>query len=131
MPNFKNGKIYRLVDDYGDQYIGSTTQTLKNRLQKHNYKCNTTMSRYLINPKIYLIEEFPCDKQEELEERERYYLIKNRKNILNICNIMTDEEKRDRKINRCAKHYKENKEYRLQWQRDYSKRKKEALNINS
>ena len=39
---YKNGKIYRIVCNItGEQYIGSTCKTLKQRLQQHksSYKC--------------------------------------------------------------------------------------------
>ena len=41
MPNYQNGKIYKLVcDDPEKIYIGSTTQRLSARLSSHKKKKN-------------------------------------------------------------------------------------------
>jgi len=38
MPDFKQGKIYKIVDITSDKtYVGSTCQTLENRLSGHKY----------------------------------------------------------------------------------------------
>ena len=76
MPNYQNGKIYKLVDyTNGDIYIGSTTQTLSRRRQKHisdskNHGkiCNNRVITYSSHPiimngnhNIVLLELFPCN----------------------------------------------------------------------
>ena len=73
MVNYKNGKIYKILDLTNDNfYIGSTTkQYLSQRLEKHrtnyNYylegKTNYVSSFEIItneNYKIYLLENAPC-----------------------------------------------------------------------
>ena len=68
---YKNGKIYRIVCNItGEQYIGSTCKTLKQRLQQHkaSYKCykggkgNYITSFKILendNCAIVLIEDYP------------------------------------------------------------------------
>jgi len=73
--DYKNGKIYRLVcEETGRQYIGSTCTTLVKRLHNHNKKTNNCTSRHLINPKIFLIQDYPCDRKEQLTARERHFI---------------------------------------------------------
>ena len=77
--DYKNGKIYRIVcEETGRQYIGSTCSTLVKRLSSHKSirkkskrKCSC---HDFINPKIILIEDYPCDRKEQLLMRERYHM---------------------------------------------------------
>ena len=80
MPNYQNGKVYRIVCNItGEQYIGSTCQNLSSRLAQHIYEFNNdkgTSSKPIIargNYSIILIESFPCNNKDELMMRERYY----------------------------------------------------------
>jgi len=73
--DYKNGKIYRLIcEETGKQYIGSTCTTLVRRLYNHKHKANRCASKNLINPTIILIEDYPCDRKEQLTARERYFI---------------------------------------------------------
>lgn len=86
MPDYQNGKIYKLVNDENDDiYVGSTTQILPKRLgdHKNKYKRHSngksgyvTSFNILKYPscKIILVENFPCNSKYELEARERYYI---------------------------------------------------------
>ena len=87
MPDYSNGKIYKIVDNTNANiYIGSTCEpTLARRLSKHvgDYKCwkngkkNNKSSFKIIENGDYdivLIENFPCDKKDELHKRERYWI---------------------------------------------------------
>ena len=79
MPNYQDSKIYKLVGN-GKVYIGSTTQQLCRRKTGHvtAYKRNyTCTSREIVtdpNHYIELIEYWPCNTNEELLKRERYYI---------------------------------------------------------
>ena len=57
MPNYQNGKIYKLVNTEGTlTYIGSTCQTLARRKAKHhsNYKCwKNGKANYITSFKIF------------------------------------------------------------------------------
>ena len=46
MPNYQNGKIYKLVSNISnDIYIGSTVNKLSHRLNKHKSKANKCVSK--------------------------------------------------------------------------------------
>ena len=81
MVNYRNGKIYRLVcNNSGKQYIGSTTTKLTIRLCQHKklFKDGRSgTSREILqngNYNIILLEDFPCDRKEQLLQRERFYI---------------------------------------------------------
>jgi hypothetical protein len=86
MPNYQNGKIYKLVSFQTDKiYIGSTCQSLAVRKAGHkdsykrylNGQGYSTTSFELIkhgDVDIILLENYSCDSKEELHKRERYYI---------------------------------------------------------
>jgi hypothetical protein len=82
MPNFANGKIYKLWSPEGDDiYIGSTTRSLCRRKAGHKfeYNCGKNVSSKILFEKYYdvrieLVEEFPCENKMELNKREGYYI---------------------------------------------------------
>ena len=81
---YKDGKIYKIISDKTDMiYIGSTIRTLNKRLRDHKSHNNTkpTRSKQIFdidpNPKIVLLENYPCKNKKELEIRERYYIENN------------------------------------------------------
>lgn len=88
MVNYKNGKIYKVIDFTTNTiYIGSTCDTLSRRLTKHrsNYKqslkgnygnCRIHDILKNDNYKILLIKECPCDNKEQLEAIEGEYIQK-------------------------------------------------------
>ena len=86
-PNkYANGRIYRIV--CGDlTYIGSTCQQLSKRISDHRktYKMWAkdpskygNMSSFRLfevgEPEIFLIEDYPCERNEQLLARERHYI---------------------------------------------------------
>jgi len=89
MEKYQNSKIYKLVSDKLDLvYYGSTTRTLKQRLTCHksNYKrylkgkTNYGTSFELLelgDARIILVEDFPCERKEDLLARERFYIENN------------------------------------------------------
>tara|TARA_R110000823_G_scaffold191906_8_gene323565 strand:- start:198 stop:611 length:414 start_codon:yes stop_codon:yes gene_type:complete len=75
MVNYQNSKIYELIcSKTGLRYIGSSTQKLTSRLSEHKGKRNLCTSKNFINPKIFLIENVPCDSIHELHSIEREYI---------------------------------------------------------
>ncbi len=81
MPDYKNGKIYKLWSPEGDDiYIGSTTLSLARRKSKH--KCDNTNSTLLFEKytdvRIELLEECPCDNKEQLHKKEGEYIRNNK-----------------------------------------------------
>jgi hypothetical protein len=86
MPNYQNGRIYKIVcDKTGEEYLSSTTLTLCQRIAQHRCQfkrfMNGTNPHYCTSYKvlenndydIILIEKYPCNSKEELKARERYW----------------------------------------------------------
>ena len=100
MPNYQNGKIYKITADETDKvYIGSTTKkTVAMRMAKHRsaYKCwktdnsknYTTSYEILQYPSavITLVELVPCNTKDELTARERFH-IENHNSSRLICQV--------------------------------------------
>ena len=116
MPNYSNGKIYKIVDNTnGNIYIGSTCEKyLSNRLAGHRSKytayLNGTNSKQMTsfeilkngNYEIILIENVVCNSIAELHARERFH-IENNECVNLIVPFRTD-----------AEHTEYHKEYREQ-----------------
>lgn len=118
---YQNGKIYKITCDLTDKiYIGSTCNPLYKRHDGHKHKY-----RQFINGKyhnvssfeliklgdtvITLIEDFPCDRKEQLNARERYHIELNR----NICvnkNIPTRTQK-ERRTENPENHQEQNRKW--------------------
>lgn len=80
MPNYQEGKIYKITGG-GLTYIGSTTlKTLAKRLAGHkaDIKRGKKVSSRLVlchdDCDIVLLENFPCNNKDELHARERYWI---------------------------------------------------------
>lgn len=93
MPDYQNGKIYKIVCDTTNKvYYGSTTKKyLSSRLNTHKHaylnNLNSYTSRYVLeggNYSIILVENYPCNSKDELHQRERYYIENN--NCVNRVN---------------------------------------------
>jgi ribosomal protein S27AE len=77
MVNYQNGKIYEVIcSETGKKYIGSTTRPLSQRIGEHRKPSCQCLTRTFINPKIYLIENTPCNSKEELHAIERKFIKK-------------------------------------------------------
>lgn len=84
MPNYANGKIYKIAcKSTGLIYIGSTTNAyLCNRLGQHTHRFRNqhltqyTSSQIIANGNYFieLIELVPCSDKDELTKRERYWI---------------------------------------------------------
>jgi hypothetical protein len=88
MVNYQLGKIYKIVcNNTGDVYVGSTCEpTLARRLQNHlaslrffkEGKTKSTITSFEIleggNYDIILIEDFPCERKDQLRARERHHI---------------------------------------------------------
>ncbi len=120
--DYANGKIYRIVcEETHRQYIGSTCTTLVKRLSNHKSKWNKCKSNNFVNPKIFLIEDYPCERKDQLLMRERYHI--ENTECVNLHNpISSPEEKLQKKKEYYAIHSKEivekNREYNKQWRID-------------
>ena len=146
MVNYALGKIYQLVSSKtNDIYIGSTCQSLSERFAQHKYK--PTSSSYMImqfdDAKIVLIEDFPCERKEQLLQREYHHIKENTENIINLLAPIRSEKQRQQdnkeKIREQKKIYCKNNadkiklypsnslEYMHKHNQDYYKNNKEYL----
>lgn len=124
MSNYNNGKIYKLVSKNTDMiYIGSTVQTLKQRINihifetRHNFT-NSSANMFIWNDcEIELIEDYPCNSKKELVEREQYYIELYRDYCINLRNAVGDRKARE-KEKRKTKH---RQEYLKEWNRNNRK----------
>ena len=73
MPNYQNAKIYAIRSHQTPLiYVGSTTQTLAQRMGKHRFIGRNTSKEIMKYEDAYieLVEHYPCDTKEELLKRE-------------------------------------------------------------
>jgi hypothetical protein len=123
MVNYKNGKIYKIVNDLtGLTYFGSTCGQLRSRLCAHKSDAKTMnlTSKLLFEQgicTIYLVEEFPTENKMLLHQRERYWIENNE--CVNKC--LPGRTKRE--------WYVDNKEHILNHQKDYYNANKEHKKI--
>jgi hypothetical protein len=120
MPNYQNGKIYKLWSPEGDDiYIGSTTQSLAVRKAKHKAKKHNCCSKILFEKyddvRIELLECCPCDNKEELTKREGHH-IRNNTCVNKRIAGRTDKE-----------YYEDNKEQIKEQKKDYREKNKEQI----
>ncbi len=113
---YEYGKIYKIVCNIsGEVYIGSTKNTLEDRLRKHNY-LKDCVSRNILERgdyEILLIKDYPCNSRYELEEEETKYIKNNKCINKNLPHRTQQQYREDNKeeINKQRKKYREiNKE---------------------
>lgn len=102
MVNYQNGKIYKLHSNQTNNvYIGSTTQTLQDRLMDHSnkYKRYQHKKTYFLSSfeilkyddcAIALLETYPCNNKNELRNKEQEWIDKtldtiNKNNAVSKC----------------------------------------------
>ena len=129
MPNYQNGKIYKIISQHTDKcYVGSTTlKYLSLRLTKHrvSYKNNSpTTSKYILelgDYEIVLLELCPCNSKDELHKRERHYI-----DILDCVNKNKPRTKEE--IKQYQFQYRvDNKDKSKEYYKDYRIKNKEAI----
>ena len=89
MNRYEKGKIYKIVDiGYNKCYIGSTTEPLSKRMERHrklhkryletgkvDTRCRLIFEEFGVeNCKIELLENYPCMTKEELLRKEGEYI---------------------------------------------------------
>ena len=84
MPDYSKGKIYKILNSIDDEiYVGSTIETLGQRMAHHRYSLKKRPHYKLYkhmheldveNFYIELIENYPCNDGYELRAREGYYI---------------------------------------------------------
>ncbi len=126
-PNYQLGKIYKLTGN-GFIYYGSTCQPLEKRLSCHRnhhlcylggkYHYVTSFKCFENNNLDYvitLVENYPCNNQQELFTRERYF-IENNECINKYIPTRTSEQYKE-----------EHKNFYVCYGQEYRKKHKETL----
>lgn len=132
MPNYQNGKIYR-IDGNGLTYIGSTTEPLNRRLNKHrgyikyNRYCSSSKTFGNGNETIKLIENYPCNNKKELIEREYYWYTQ----IINCNDISPKQQKNEKRYANWKEKNPESYKKQLECSRIWKQSKKEKLHIKN
>jgi len=131
MVNYGNGKIYKVIcSETGRVYVGSTTVTLSRRMTNHRALSNTAMTKDFIDGKIFLIEDYPCERKEQLLSRERFF-IESMDCVNKIIPTRTKKEYRQEKheqiVTQNKEYYKKNKELILIKCKDYREKNKETI----
>jgi len=132
MPDYKNGKIYKIYSPSKNLvYYGSTTQSLSNRMSKHiwGYKnnSNNTCSCKVLeceDYKIELIENYPCNNRHQLERKESEY-IQNNDCVNKLITGKTEEEIKDNVKERKRIYYQINKESEKEKAREYREKNRD------
>ena len=135
MPNYQNGKIYKLWSPQGDEiYIGSTINTLARRKEQHKTNLNSCCSKILFEKyddvRIELIEEYPCKNKMELNKREGYYIRNNEcVNKYIAGRTMKDYYEDNKEVcnQKSKEYYEDNKEKIKEKVKDYKEKNKEKI----
>eukprot|EP00732_Lithocolla_globosa_P004350 Lithocolla_globosa_v1_NODE_3978_length_1537_cov_692.281861.p2 type:complete len:181 gc:universal NODE_3978_length_1537_cov_692.281861:746-1288(+) len=143
MPNYSKGKIYKIAcDEIDDVYVGSTSQPLSHRMGNHQAKyrrwkdgkCHFTTSFDIIkydSAQIILIEDFPCERKEQLHARERHW-IEQTVCVNKVIPTRTDKEyyqdNRERIIEQGKQYWQDNREKINSKSKQYHQANKERIN---
>ena len=80
--NLENCKIYKVVSLNNPElvYYGHTSQTLAQRFTTHKSKANKSTSKQIIekgDAVILLVEDYPCQSEDQARAREAFYILNN------------------------------------------------------
>ncbi len=153
--DYQNGKIYKIIvniENCDDCYVGSTCQSLCQRLAGHkseykyikSIKSKKYISSYYLfdkygvdNCKIILLENYPCSNKTELRQKEQYYIdlipnvnqykahsgCLNKKEYIKAYQIVNNEKLSEyRKI-----YYEQNKDGLIKKQKEYQIQRKDLI----
>lgn len=134
MPDYKKGKIYKIVDPNEEMiYVGSTCQqylccrmsTHRSSYKRLNNYCSShdIFDKYGVeNCKILLIENYPCNSKEELIKKEAEYI----KQLNCVNKVIPDrtekewrEDNKDEIKENQKQYYLDNKDKFKEYQKQY------------
>jgi hypothetical protein len=122
--DYKNGKIYRIFGG-GKQYVGSTTETLSQRLSRHRGYAkdpihqgvaSVDLLKEFPDAKIELLEDYPCNNNKELTKREQWWIDNIKGGCVNKIRANTPIEIKNEQW---KQRYEKNKEHIQQYKHDY------------
>lgn len=137
---YQHAKIYKITSDSSDKiYIGSTCNPLYKRLGQHrtnykqfqNGKYHNVSSFEIIkldDAIITLIEDYPCERKEQLHARERYHIELNKSICVNKrIPTRTEKEYSEANKDKIAKYYQANKDKIAEYNKVYNKANKDKI----
>jgi len=135
---YSKGKIYMIMtENSSDIYVGSTIQTLKARLEKHESKyrigskyCSSQEILKQGDYKIVLIKNYPCSSKLELLREEGEFqrdMECINKKIAGRTKKEWYEDNRDARLTKQKEHYINNREVIIAYQKEYHIKNREAL----
>ena len=110
MSKYIDSKIYKIIDNTNQNiYIGSTIQSLRQRLSGHEHDARKYKDGYGCGSqdiikngdyKIELVEAVPCESLQELHKHEQKWIDRHQGQLVNkICSYKSKEQKeQDRKL---------------------------------
>lgn len=95
MPDYHQGKIYKLVNDVDNEiYVGSTCNSLPKRLGEHKGKMKHKPNQKIYQKmhalglahfRIILVEDYPCNNKNELTAREEHWRTELKASLNMVC----------------------------------------------
>ena len=134
MTDYSKGKIYKIKNKFKPElfYIGSTAQTLNERLKAHKFKskiCNSILYNVVRNTNgwknytITLIKDFACNDKEELYKEEQVYINALQPNLNEKNAYRTEEQKKEY----MKEYYESNKEKIKENEKEYREKNKDEI----
>lgn len=138
MPDYSKGKIYAIrCTDSEDVYIGSTIQSLAMRMTGHRadyklrpHKCTSSALIGRGTAFIELLEDFPCERVEQLRKREGEVI----RNTICVNLVVAGRTKKEYHQDNRDVHLEEMKEYNdlnrdrlLEEKKEYYKENRDAI----
>ena len=118
--NLENCKIYKIISYTNPNlvYYGHTSQTLAQRFAAHKTPSNKSTSKQIIDlgdAVILLVENYPCQSEDQARAREGYYIINNP--CVNKCVAGRTKQQ----------YYIDNKQTKDEYQKEYDEKHKEQI----
>lgn len=139
MSKYSDSKVYLIylpdLEEFG--YVGSTTQSLNDRLKEHRYSAKSDVKYKFASavlwecedsePLIKCLEEVCCDTKQELLERERYWLDQFPDAVNKHDPVISEEERHERRKATLLKCYYAKRDERIEKNRAYKEAHKEEI----
>jgi len=146
MPNYQEGKIYKIYNTINDDiYVGSTTRKLCERMAEHRGRINhkdshnplyqSFIEHGVINFYIELLEKCPCSDKDELRRKEGEYIRSLKSSMNKRIAGRTDHEYYIDNKEKAKEYYSVNKQhfsqrakyYNIEHKKQYYENNKEAI----
>ena len=118
--NLENCKIYKIISYTNPNlvYYGHTSQTLAQRFASHKTPSNKSSSKQIIDlgdAVILLVENYPCQSEDQARAREGHYIINNP--CVNKCVAGRTKQQ----------YYIDNKQTKDEYQKEYDDKHREQI----